>query len=191
MDISDYINSIVAFAAIMTSILTYFMIRESRLMRKYYSTPEISIYLKTSEAAPHYLFLHIENLGMGTAFNVRFSILQDYMKYNDGRPKLSGRSLFNKKLDNFYPKQNFRFFIDSLHGKKDSELIDPILIAVSYNDIYGKKFIKNFELFIELFCDQELFTPGETHMRVISYRLEQLSEDFKSFSSSVIKNFNK
>src|SRR5690554_3472620 len=97
MNISDVTNLIVAFAALMTSILTILIIRESRLMRKYYSTPEISIYLKFAEASPSLMFLYIENLGLGTAHQVEFKIIEDFKFYQRDAEKLVDKGVFNRK----------------------------------------------------------------------------------------------
>jgi len=188
MDTSDIINSIVAFTGIMTSVLTILIIQESRLMRKYYSTPEISIYLKFAEASPSLMFIYIENLGMGTAHNVQFKILEDFKYYQTYAEKLVDKGVFKKVLQHFYPKQQFKYLVDSLHERTNEELKNPIIIEVKYSDEVGKSYERLFHLDIELYDGGSMITPGDTHMRVISYRLEQIQKDFNNLTSAILKS---
>ena len=185
---SEMINAIVAATGVLTSILTIVIIRESRLMRKHYSTPEISIYLKFAEAAPTHLYIYIENLGMGTAHNVEFNILQDYKYYQTQVEPFSKSALFSDTLQHFYPKQSFRFLIDSLHDRSEEQLKEHIVLSVSYKNEYGKKYKRIFRLNIELFLGAGMLTPGDTHIRVISYHLEQMQKDINRLTSSIINS---
>lgn len=188
MNISDVTNLIVAFAGIMTSILTILIIRESRLMRKYYSTPEISIYLKFAEASPSLMFLYIENLGMGTAHHVEFKIIEDFKFYQRDAEKLIDKGVFKRELQHFYPKQQFKFLVDSLQERTNEELKDPIVIAVRYNDDFGATYNRLYHLEIELYSGDGMMTPGDTHLRVISYRLEQIQKDFGQLTRTILKS---
>lgn len=191
MTTSDFINSIVAFTGVMTSILTFFIIKESRLMRKFYSTPEISVFLKFAEASPTLLFIYIENMGMGTAHNVEFKLLEDFKYYERDVDKLSSKGVFKNSLQHFYPKQRFKYLIDSLQDRTDDELKDPIVVSVTYSDDYGKLYERLFSLNIELYGGGGMITPGDTHLRVISYRLEQIQKDFKSLTAAIVDNLRK
>lgn len=182
MEISDYINLIVAFAAIMTSILTFFMIKESRRMRKHYSSPELSIYLKNAEASPTLLFLFIENLGMGTAYDVSFKLENDFKHYKYDGFKLSNKAMFKKRLEYFYPQQKFEFLIDSLEGLTSSQLEEPLIITAFYKDVFGKKYSRKFILNIDLYTSREMITPGDTHARVISYHIEKIQQSLRTLT---------
>jgi len=182
MRISDYINLIVAFAATMTSILTFFMIRESKRMRKHYSSPELSIYLKNAEASPSLLFLFIENLGMGTAYDVSFKLEKDFKHYKYEGFKLSNKAMFKKRLEYFYPQQKFEFLIDSLEDLTPSQLEEPLIITVFYKDVFGKKYSRKFILNIDLYTGREMITPGDTHLRVISYHIEKIQQSLKTLT---------
>ena len=185
--VSDIINSIVAVAGLLTSILTILIIKESRLMRKYYSTPEISIYLKFAEAAPSHLYICIENLGMGTAHEVSFTILEDYKHYQPQVEKLISKGIFKRKMEHFYPKQFFKYLVDSLHDRTEEQLKDPIVISALYYDDFGKQHQRLFNLYIEVFLGGGMLTPGDTHIRVISYRLEQMQKDINKLTNGILE----
>jgi hypothetical protein len=185
---SDIINSIVAFTGLLTCIMTVLIIKESRLMRKYYSTPEISVFLKFAEASPDLMFLHIENLGMGTAYNVKFKLIEDFKYYQSNAVKLINKGVFREKLQHFYPKQQFKYLVGSVQGKKDDKFMDPIIIHVNYNDDSGNSYERIFNLNIDLYSGLGIISPGDTHIRVISYRLEKIQKDFNVLTSEIIKS---
>lgn len=184
MNTSDIINSVVAIAAIGTIILTILMIRESKLMRKFYTTPDINIYLEFAEASPTLLFIIFENSGAGTAIDVKFDLIKDYKYYNDfDGIKLKSVGIIKNGIRRFYPKQKFKYFISSLDENFEEKSTDSIKLNATYKLDNGKKITKYHELFIEEYLDRGMHTPGDTHIRQISYRLEQIQKDFAKITS--------
>ena len=114
LTIDQWINLIIAGSTLLTLICTFFIIRESIQMRKMYITPDISMFLHFGEASPTLMFLTIENIGLGTACNVKFKIINDYNFYKTNDDKLVSHGIFDDGISNFYPRQKFRYFIDSL-----------------------------------------------------------------------------
>ncbi|SHF77550.1 hypothetical protein SAMN05444377_1193 [Flavobacterium fontis] len=187
MSTSDIINSVVALAAIGTIILTIMMIRESKLMRKFYTTPDINIFLEFAEASPTLLFIVIENSGAGTAIDVKFELIKDYNFYNDfDTLKLGNKGIIKNGVRNFYPKQKFRYFISSLDGDFEEKSSDSIKLKLNYKLENGKENSKFYELYIEEYLGGGMFTPGDTHIRQISYRLEQIQKDFNKITSIIV-----
>lgn len=189
MTTSDIINSVVAMAAIGTIILTILMIRESKLMRKFYTTPEINIYLEFAEASPSLLFIIFENSGAGTAIDVNFDLIKDYSYYNDFDVlKLGTKGIIKNGIQRFYPKQKFKYFISSLEGDFEQKSTDCIRLNVKYKLDNGRKITKFHELYIEEYLGGGMHTPGDTHVRQISYRLEQIQKDFAKITSIVVSD---
>lgn len=190
MTTSDIINSVVAFAAMGTIVLTFLMIRESKLMRKFYTTPDIDIYLEFAEASPSLLFIIIENSGAGKAIDVKFDLVKDYSYYNDfDVRKLATKGIIKNGIRNFYPKQKFKYFVSSLEGNYELKSTDSIQLNVSYKLDNGKKIKKFYELFIEEYMGGGMHTPGDTHIRQISYRLEQIQKDFAKITSIIEEKY--
>ncbi|OCB75555.1 hypothetical protein B0A79_23880 [Flavobacterium piscis] len=191
MGTSDIINSVVAVAAIGTIILTILMIRESMLMRRFYTTPDINIYLQFAEASPSLLFIIFENSGAGVAIDAKFKLIKDYSYYNDFDVlKLGSMGIIKNGIHNFYPKQKFRYLVSSLVGDFDQKATDVIKINVTYKLDNGKKISKSHELYIEEYLGGGMHTPGDTHIRQISYRLEQIQKDFAKITSVVLSDHN-
>ncbi|MFI0426438.1 MAG: hypothetical protein ACH34V_05735 [Flavobacterium sp.] len=189
MSLSDIINSVVALAAVGTIVLTLMMIRESRLMRLFQTTPEIIIHLEYAEASPSLLFIVVENIGAGTARNVKLDLVKDYGFYNDfDIKKLGDRGIFKTGLNNFYPKQRFKYFISSTDGDYEKKCSDYLIVDLSYDLINGKSCKRNYKLYIEEYLSMGMFTPGDTHIRQISYRIEKIQKDFEKLTEVIIKS---
>lgn len=187
MNTSDIINSIVAIAAIGTIILSILMIRESKLMREFYTTPDINIYLQFAEASPTLLFIIFENSGAGTAIDVNFELIKDYNHYSDfDTTKLESKGIIKNGIRRFYPKQKFKYFISGLNENFEERSTDSIKLNVTYKLDNGKKISKFHELFIEEYLGGGMHTPGDTHIRQISYRMEQIQKDFAKITSIVV-----
>jgi len=191
MNTSDVINSVVAMAAIGTIILTVLMIRESRLMRRFYTTPDINIYLEFAEASPGLLFIIFENSGAGTAIDVNFDLIKDYSYYNDfdTKDKLGTKGIIKNGIQRFYPKQRFKYFISRLDEDFERKSTDSIKLNVTYKLDDGSQVTKFHELFIEEYLGGGMHTPGDTHVRRISYRLEQIQKDFAKITSIVVSDY--
>lgn len=191
MTISDIVNLVIAITAIGTIVLTVLMIRESRKMREFYTTPDINIYLEFAEASPSLLFIIFENSGAGTAIDVDFKLIKDYSFYNDfDARKLEAKGIIKNGIHNFYPKQKFKYFVSSLTGNFEQKSTDSIKLNVTYKLENGKEISKLHVLCIEEYLGHGMFTPGATHIRQISYRLEQIQEDFAKITS-IIEEKNK
>ncbi|WP_316632913.1 hypothetical protein [uncultured Flavobacterium sp.] len=176
LTIDQYINIVIAASTLLTLICTFFIIRESVRMRKMYITPDISMYLHFGEASPTLMFLTVENIGFGTACNVKFKIIKDYNFYKYKDDKLINHGIFNKGISDFYPKQKFRYFINDLSENNLEKIKENFLIQVSYHDVTNKSYKKTYDLKIEEFIGGSKFTPPESYIGRISYELEQIKK---------------
>ncbi|WP_291286318.1 hypothetical protein [Flavobacterium sp.] len=130
------IDYVTMWATIFTGVTTIFFIRESFLMRKSLSMPEISMYLKFGEAKPTLLYLIIENIGTGVARNVKFKILKNYQHYKYADDDLQQLGIIKSGLENFYPKQKFKYFINQTASSWEVKKHEQIIIEVSYDRYY-------------------------------------------------------
>ena len=179
LTIDQWINLIIAGSTLLTLICTFFIIRESIQMRKMYITPDISMFLHFGEASPTLMFLTIENIGLGTACNVKFKIISDYNFYKSNDDKLVSNGIFDNGISNFYPRQKFRYFIDSLSENFNEKSKENFSIEVSYNDVTNKSYRKTYDLKIKEFLGGTNHTPPETYLGRISYELEEIKKLYK------------
>lgn len=69
-------SGIVAVSTVVYAILTWRLVRETRMMRQFQITPDIQIYFDRGETGSKYLYINIINKGIGTAKNVSLKSLK-------------------------------------------------------------------------------------------------------------------
>ncbi|HEX8575187.1 MAG TPA: hypothetical protein VF677_02735 [Flavobacterium sp.] len=172
----QWIDIIIAVSTLITLVFTFFIVRESARMRRMYITPDISIYLGFAEASPTLLFLNVENYGFGAATKVKFKIIDDYKYYQSDDEHLAKNGIFKNGLEYFYPRQKFRYFINSLADNNEEKIKERFLIEVKYQDLTGRKYKKIFDLKIVEYLGGSMITPPETYVGRISYELEKIKK---------------
>jgi hypothetical protein len=183
---TDYMTML---SSIFTGLTTLLFIRESYLMRKYQNMPEISMYLKFAEASPALLFLIIENIGNGVARNVKFDIVKNYEHYKNPDDNLTEIGIIKNGLENFYPKQIFRYFINHTSENWEEKKEQIIKIKVSYDDFFFTRTNKTYVMSVEQFAGGRQFKPGDTFPSHIASSMEQIQKDIsklrESFENSI------
>lgn len=169
------INSVIAFSTFLMVLVTCLMVIESKKTSLFQITPDINIYFKFAETESTYLFLFIENSGMGTAQNVRFKILQDFNYYlKDHDIKTYG--IIKRGIQNLYPKQKFKFLISETSKIYKEILGEELILEVFYENIKGRKYSRVYNLPVEAYLQSGKFTPPETYIGLISHELAQIKK---------------
>jgi len=175
--------------SIFTAITTIFYIRETYLMRKFQNMPEIAMQLKFAEANATLLYLIIENIGTGVARNVKFKVLKNYQHYkdSDNDSDLAHTGIIKNGLQNFYPKQNFKYLIDHTAGKWEEKKIEEIIIEVSYSSFFFKRKCITHSMTVEQYAGGSRVTPGDTYIAQIADSLGQLQKDITKLREIIEK----
>lgn len=171
---ADYMTML---GSVITALTTILFIRESYLMRKFQNMPEISICLKFAEANPVLLFLIIENIGTGVARNVKFDILKNYNYYEHLDDDLAHKGIIKSGLENFYPKQVFKYFVNHTVAHWDEKKSEEIKIQVSYDSFFFRRKVKIYSMMVDQYAGGARFKPGDTYPAHISQSIEQMQKD--------------
>ena len=163
--------------SIFTGITTILFIRESYLMRKFQNMPEISLFLKFAEANPTLLYLIIENIGTGVARNVSFKILKNYEHYTYNDDDLSQKGIIKSGLENFYPRQTFKYFINHTASNWQEKKNEQIIIQVSYDGFFFMRKHKTYSMLIEQYAGGSHSKPGDTYSAHMTLSIEQIQKD--------------
>lgn len=93
MEVELILSTVLAFATVCYTIINLMMWLESRATRKQKITPQVIVYLKTTE--DHLtLCVHIKNIGEGCARNVQVRVLKDYNQFGKEQYPLSNLMFF-------------------------------------------------------------------------------------------------
>lgn len=182
---TEYITML---CAIFTGITTILFIRESYLMRRFQNMPEISMFLKFAEASPALLYLVIENVGTGVARNVKFEILKNYKHYKYPDSDLIQKGIIKSGLENFYPKQSFKYFIDHTAGNWEDKKLEQIVIQVFYDGSFFSRKRKTYTMTVEQYAGGSHSKSGDTYPAHIAQSLEQVQKDISKLREIIENN---
>lgn len=187
-EILDYLNKnsgafTVIFTAVVTAatavyaILTYVLVKETRLMRQVQTEPKIEITAKSLDVAIHILRLHIRNIGLGPALNVRFT--PKVVVGNEAAKGLirefTETNFFKVGLSYFGPGQERLSSYTQLTQNHEGKLESVIAFDVEYESTTGKKYKET--LLIDMSEHKGAYQLGKPHMYSIAQSLEKLQKD--------------
>jgi hypothetical protein len=197
-ELVTYLNSnsgalIVVFTAVVTistvayAILTWSLVSETKKMREVQTEPRIEITLKPLDFAINVVRLHIRNIGLGPAKNIRFT---SYVS--------SGGEVAEKVLEEFN-RTNFlmaglKYFgpgheLHSRHvqvTKDFGSIVESVLIYdVEYESITGKRYKD--QATIDISELKGMKRPGKPSLYAIAQSIEAIQAEF----SHVVSGFKK
>lgn len=175
-------SGIVTISTVCYIVLTGKLVAESRKMREFQLAPDISCYLDFNETDVSHMYLVIENIGLGTAQSVIFNIKKDFQYYQIPDLKPVNHGILKNGLNNFYPRQKFRYYITDLSQDFENKILDSISFTVSYKDILGTKYSRHFNLLVEEVQGIGKLTPPETYIGRIAYQLEHIRKTLGNLS---------
>lgn len=187
-EILDYLNKnsgafTVIFTAVVTAatavyaILTYVLVKETRLMRQVQTEPKIEITAKSLEIAIHILRLHIRNIGLGPALNVRFTpkVVAGDEAAKDLISEFTETNFFKSGLSYFGPGQERLSSYTQLTQNHQGKIASVIAFDVEYESTTGKKYTET--LLIDMSEHKGAYQLGKPHMYSIAQSLEKLQKD--------------
>jgi hypothetical protein len=172
-------SGIVTLSTVLYVIFTWNLVSESKKTREFQITPEISCRFDFNETDASHMYILIENVGIGTAQNLKFEVKKDFQNYQIPNLKPTELGIFKNGLTNFYPHQRFRYYVTDLSQNNDDKINDNIEFVVSYTNILGKKYSRPFNLKVAEVDGMGKLTPSETYLGRIAYELENIRKYLK------------
>lgn len=164
-------SGVLVLVTIVYAIATIMMYKESKETRLQKTAPCIIPYLKSS-ADHQSVFLYVQNVGEGTAKNVKVTINKGY----EGAPKsfnLDGYKLFNEGVSIYPPQYELHFLINTWDNIKKTDYIE---LSIDYEGLDNRKFNQdNIRLTIWDSCHSWSGVPEET-LDQIPYYLKKINE---------------
>ncbi len=168
-------SGIVAFSTLVYAILTWKLVKETKIMRKSQIEPYIVAYLDVAESRADIVFLKIKNIGPGVAKNVVFTIIKD-IDYKEAIP-LKKFGYFSDGIAYFPPEHEDKFLLFSLQeGNTKAKLDDYITIRIAYNNIFKELHETIFNLRIKEVMGKSDLTPPDSYFGQIAFRLKNIEK---------------
>ena len=145
--------------------------------------PKVVVYIRPYNKYAEQHVLIIENLGTGTAFNIRFSEVDtSFILKRDPDLYLADIPCIKEGIDYMPPKQDYKTFIDSTRltdGQRDRFY----KIKVDYTNSRHKKFTDSFDLNIGVTLHYFHEYPVVEHLGEIAIHTKQIASHTEKFAN--------
>lgn len=188
-------TAVVTLATAVYAVLTWQLVSETRKMRQVQTEPKIEISLRSLDIAVHILRLHIRNIGLGPALNLKFApkvvsggesaknLIEEFTKTNFFRTGLSYVSPGEERFSHYTQ------MTEDHEGKTSS----VIAFDLEYQGSAGKKYKET--LIVDMSEHKGTYQLGKPHLYSIALSLEKLQKDlnhvvtgFKRIKADVFTN---
>jgi hypothetical protein len=180
-------TAVVTISTVAYAVLTRSLVSETKKMREVQTEPRIEISLKSLDFAINIVRLHVRNIGLGSAKNVRFT--SKVLAGGEGAEKLLAE--FNKAnflkigLKYFGPGHELNSGYTQITKDFDAKVASVLIYDIKYESATGKKY--NDQITID---DSELKgmnSLGKPNLYAIAQSIEAIQKEF----SHVVSGFKK
>jgi len=204
MDILEFLNlnsgAVTAISTVVLTIVTFVYVlltrsisKETEIMRKTQTEPNISAIIQADERYINWINLIIQNIGLGPAYNVKFEVNPDF-EDRDRHPNPDARSI-NYKLSDigfiknglpyFAPNQKFQFYLTNLADDYQEKLKKSFEIKVTYESNIHEPYSNTY--LIDFSQQSGLTQLGEPPIYTIAKNIEQIQKDINQISTGFTK----
>ena len=180
-------TGVVTISTVVYAILTWRLVSETRRMREVQTEPRIEITLKPLEFAINIVRLHIRNIGLGPAANVKFS--PRIMAGDDAAKALleefTEMNFFKSGITYFGPGQELHSGYTQMDQNTDAKLESILVFELEYIGATGKKYKD--QVIVDMSEQKGAYQLGTPNLYSIAQSLKKLQEEF----SHVVSGFKK
>lgn len=182
MKVEIVLSVVLAASTVLYTLINFFMLKESKRVRKQKVSPLLVAYISSTEDHAMYV-LKIKNIGEGLAKNVRVVVIKDYKQFGGNGSLISDFGIVKNGFNFFPPQHELQFYVDNpveiYNNNRDGE----ISLEISYDNIYGKSFSEVFTLPFSQMFGVNYSTPPETYLGKISYYVQKISDSLKKIKN--------
>ena len=180
--ITLFFTIVVGLSTFVYAILTAKLVKETKLLRKAQTDPEIFISLVHNDVTISFIDLKVENIGFGPAYELDFEVVNDMDLI---KRELSNVGFIKNGIKYFSPHQKIQLFVASFIEDPKGLAEKEIELKVNYRNAVGLKFEREFIL---KFVEYSKFTQvGKPPLYKLSDEVEKMRKSFES----VITGFKK
>lgn len=180
-------TAVVTISTVAYAILTWSLVSETKKMREVQTEPRIELTLKPLDFAINIVRLHVRNIGLGPAKNVKFT--SNVASGGAGAEKLLGE--FNKAnflktgLKYFGPGHELHSGYTQITQDFDAKIASIFIYDIEYESVTGKK--HSDQITIDVSELKGMNQLGKPNLYAIAQSIENIQKDF----SHVVSGFKK
>lgn len=176
-------TAVVTISTVVYSILTGKLVSETTKMRQVQTEPKIEITIKPFDFAINIVRLHVRNIGLGPAINVRFNL-----------KTISGGQIAQTLIDEFAeanflkiglkyfgPGQELYSHYTQLTQQYNEKIESILVIEISYQSATGVKYIE--QSIIDMSELKGAYQLGTPNLYSIAKSLEKIQKDISQITS--------
>lgn len=181
-------TAVVTLATISYAILTYWLVKETMLMRQVQTEPKIEIIVRSHEVNINIMRLHVRNIGLGPALNVKFTpkVLSGGDTASQMIEELTKVNFFKVGLVYISPGQEF------VSG--DTNMVrnyqEKIKAVIGFDVVYESATKKSYKETLIIDMSEHKGTcriGGDPPLYTIAQSLERIQKDFDHILSGFKK----
>ena len=180
-------TAVVTISTVAYAILTWSLVSETKKMREVQTEPRIELTLTPLDYAINIVRLHVRNIGLGPAKNVKFT--SNVASGGAGAEKLLGE--FNKAnflktgLKYFGPGHELHSGYTQITQDFDAKIASVFIYDIEYESVTGKK--HSDQITIDVSELKGMNQLGKPNLYAIAQSIENIQKDF----SHVVSGFKK
>lgn len=180
-------TAVVTISTVIYSVLTGKLVSETKRMRQVQTEPKIEVTIKSFDFAIHIVRLHVRNIGLGPALNVKFN--PQVLSGSDAAQALLAEftqsNFFKIGLNYFGPGQERYSHYTQMTQGHDGKIASVLAIDISYESTTGVKYKEQALIDMsELKGEYQLGTPN---LYSIAKSLEKIQTDISHITSGYKK----
>jgi hypothetical protein len=180
-------TAVVTISTVAYAILTWSLVTETKKMREAQTEPRIEITLKPLDYAINIVRLHVRNIGLGPARNVKFT--SKVSSGGKGAEKLLGEfnetNFMKTGLKYFGPGHEFHSGYTQITEDFDAKIASVLTYDIEYESVTGKKYRD--QITIDVAELKGMNQLGKPNLYAIAQSIETIEKEF----SHVVSGFKK
>ena len=168
--------------------LTHRLVRETKAAREMAMLPSLTVTAEVHEVYPYVINFRVENIGGGTAHNIRLQSNRSFMV--EDRDPLNTLGLFTHGIPMLGPSRKIESFLVYASSLNREHLNESLKVIAKYTDATGRhKFEETFEIDFGTF--ENLSQVRKTPLHAIADSIHRLPKEFEKNNRSLIKDLQK
>lgn len=176
-------TAVVTIATAVYAMLTWQLVSETKLMRQTQTEPKIEITLKSLDIAIHITRLHVRNIGMGPALNLKLTprVISGGESAENLIADFTETNFFKTGVSYFGPGEERLSHYTEMTKDYDGKIESVIVFDVQYQSVTGKNY-KDI-LSIDMSEHKGMYQLGKPHLYSIAQSLEAIQKDIDRIAS--------